>query len=92
MKDRTLAEHLDFLVAERGKDEATVLAEALRTGVEALYREALVEGFLLGRVPREKVLHEVGLEALTEIELQRDALRRDVEWGLRSAWRKALCT
>ncbi|HYU31547.1 MAG TPA: hypothetical protein VEW48_05250 [Thermoanaerobaculia bacterium] len=85
MKDWTLAEHLDFLVAERGEDEATVLAEALRTGVEALYREALVEGFLLGRIPREKVLLEVGLEALTEIELQREALQRDVAWGLRGA-------
>ncbi len=30
MRERTLAEHLDFLVAERGQDEATVLAEALR--------------------------------------------------------------
>lgn len=85
MKDRTLAEHLDFLVTQRGEDEAMVLAEALRTGVEALYREALVEGFLLGRISREKVLHEIGSEALTEIELQRDALRRDVEWGLRGA-------
>jgi hypothetical protein len=85
MKDRSLAEHLDFLVAERGEDEAKVLAAALRAGVEALYREALVEGFLLGRIPREKVLHEIGPEALTEIELQRDALRRDVEWGLRGA-------
>jgi hypothetical protein len=85
MKDRSLAEHLDFLVAERGEDEANVLAEALRAGIEALYREALVEGFLLGRIPREKVLHEVGPEALIEIELQCDALRRDVELGLRGA-------
>ena len=85
MKDRTLAERLDFLVTERGEDEATVLAEALPAGVETLYRDALVEGFLLGRVPREKILHEVGPEALAEIEMQRDALRRDVEWGLRSA-------
>lgn len=80
-----MAEHLDFLVAERGEDEASVLAEALRAGVEALYREALIEGFLLGRIPRERLLHEVGPEAVTEIELQRDALRRDVEWGLRGA-------
>jgi len=85
MRDRTLAEHLDFLVTERGEDEAMILAEALRTGVEALYREALVEGFLLGRISREKVLHEIGPEALTEVELQREALRRDVEWGLRGA-------
>lgn len=85
MKDRTLAEHLDFLVTERGEDEATVLAEALRAGIEALYREALVEGFLLGRISRDTLLREIGLEALTEIELQRDALRRDVKWGLRGA-------
>lgn len=80
-----MAEHLDFLVTERGEDEAAVLAEALRAGVEALYREALIEGFLLGRIPRERLLKEIGPEALTEIELQRDALRRDVEWGLQGA-------
>ena len=85
MKDRTLATHLDFLVAERGEDEATVLAAALRTGVEALYREALIEGFLLGRIARDRLLLEIGPEALAEVEIQRDALRRDVEWGLRSA-------
>jgi hypothetical protein len=85
VKDQTLATHLDFLVAERGEDEATVLAVALRTGVEALYRETLIEGYLLGRIPRERLLLEVGPEALAQIELQRDALRRDMEWGLRGA-------
>lgn len=72
-------------MAERGKDEATVLAEALRAGVETLYREALIEGFLLGRIPREKLLHEIGPEEVAQIELQRDALRRDVEWGFQGA-------
>lgn len=43
--------------------------------------DALVEGFLLGRVARETVLQEIGAERLEEIEHQRDALRRDVEWG-----------
>ncbi len=85
VRDRKLAAHLDFLVAERGEDEATVLAAALRAGVEALYREALTEGFLFGRIPRERFLLEVGPEVLAEVEFQRDALRRDVEWGLRGA-------
>jgi hypothetical protein len=85
VKDQTLTTHLNFLVAERGEDEVTVLAAALRAGVEALYREALIEGYLLGRIPRERLLLEVGSEALAQIELQRDALRRDVEWGLRGA-------
>lgn len=84
IRDRTLTEHLDFVVRQRGEDEAAVLAEALRTGLEALYRETLTEAYLLGRVSREILLQELGADALSEIELQRDALRRDVEWGLRS--------
>jgi hypothetical protein len=62
------------------QDEASVLAEALRTGIEALYREALTEAYLLGRVPREAVLAELGQDDLELVEQQRDALRRDVRW------------
>jgi len=78
MRDPKLSEHLSFLTAERGQDEATILVEALRAGVEALYRETLTEAYLLGRVSRETVLAELGQEALELIEFQRDALRRDV--------------
>jgi len=57
------------------------LVSALRRHREVLGaspEDALVEGFLLGRVARETVLREFGLERLDEIEYQRDALRRDV--------------
>jgi hypothetical protein len=43
MKDVKLAEHLEFLVSHRGLDEATVLAQALRRGIDALYEDTLVE-------------------------------------------------
>ena len=85
MRDKTLAKHLDFVAAQRGEDEAAVLALALRTGMKALYQEALIEAYLLGRIPRETILRELGPEQLDEIEYQRDALRRDVEWGLKGA-------
>ncbi len=85
MRDQRLAEHLDFLTAERGQDEATVLVDALRAGIEALYREYLTEAYLLGRVPRETVLAELGQEELEMIEYQRDVLRRDVEWATQDA-------
>jgi hypothetical protein len=85
MQDKTLAAHLDFLVSQKGEDETTVLAQALRAGVEALYQEALTEAFLLGKLPRETALRELGSDRLTQIEYQRDALRRDVEWGLKGA-------
>ena len=83
MQDKKFSEYLDFLVSQRGEDEATVLAQALRAGLEALYREALTEAYLLGKVPPEIALRELGSEQIGEIEHQRDALRRDVEWGLK---------
>jgi hypothetical protein len=85
MKDRKLAEHLKFLVARHDQDEAAVLAEALRRGIDALYEEALVEEFLTGRVTREAALRELGADRLDEIEYQRDTLRREVAWGLKGA-------
>lgn len=85
MRDTALREHLDFLVTRKGEDEATVIAQALRAGVEALYQEALTEAYLLGQVSRVTALEELGPERLDEIEYQRDALRRDFEWGLKGA-------
>jgi len=47
--------------------------------------KTLIEAYLLGKVSREKALKDLGAAELREIELQRDALRRDVEWGRRGA-------
>ncbi|MBW8879404.1 MAG: hypothetical protein JF614_31100 [Acidobacteria bacterium] len=85
MRNTALREHLDFLVTQTGEDEATVIAQALQAGVEALYQEALTEAYLLGKVSRDIALKELGLERLGEIDYQRDALRRDFEWGLKGA-------
>ena len=84
MNETGLTEQLAFVVAQRQQDEATVLAQAMREGIQVLYQEVLIEAYLLGRVPRETVLKELGLERLEEVEYQRDALQRDVEWGLKS--------
>ena len=85
MKAIKLAEHLEFLVSHRGQDEATVLADALRRGIDVLYEDALVEEFLLDRVSRDTVLRELGADRLNEIEYQKDVLRREVAWGLKGA-------
>lgn len=85
MRDKALTNHLEFLVTQTGEDEAAVLAQALRAGIETLYEEALTEAYLLGKVPRETVLKELGPERLASIEYQRDAFQRDVEWGLKGA-------
>ena len=85
MNEIGLTEQLAFVIAQRQQDEATVLAQAVREGIQALYRETLIEAYLLGHVPRDTILKELGPEELEEIEYQRDALQHDVEWGLKSA-------
>lgn len=44
--------------------------------------ESLIEAFLMGEVSRETILQELGRDRLAEIEHQRDAMQRDVEWGM----------
>ena len=91
MSETGLTQQLAFVMAQRHEDEATVLAQAVREGIHTLYREVLIEAYLLGRVSRETVLKELGAEQLEEIEYQRDALQRDVAWGLRTrAWEEGL--
>jgi hypothetical protein len=78
-------QQLAFVVTKRHQDEATVLGQAVQEGIQVLYREALIESYLLGQAPREVVLKELGPERLEEIDYQRDALQRDVAWGLKNA-------
>jgi hypothetical protein len=76
---------LAFVAAQRHTDEDAILAQALREGVQTLYREALLEAYLLQRISREQVLQELGPEQLAELEYQRDVLVRDVAWGRKHA-------
>lgn len=82
--NETLAQQLSFVIARRQQDEATVLAQAVREGIKCLYRESVIEAYLLGQITREQALKELGAEELEAIEYQRDTLRRDVEWGLKN--------
>lgn len=81
MSEMGVTEQLAFVLAQRNQDEATVLAEAMREGVQILYRETLSQAYILGQVPREMVLQQLGPEQLADLEYQRDVLLRDVAWG-----------
>jgi hypothetical protein len=85
MREAALTQELAFVMTQWQQDEATVLARAIRAGVRALYREALIEAYLMGHIPRQEALKQLGPETLEEIEYQRDALKRDVAWGLSDA-------
>ena len=82
MREAALSRELAFVAAQRQIDEPTVVAQAVREGIRALYRETLIEAYLTGSISRDMVIKELGPETLEEVEYQRDALRRDVAWGL----------
>jgi hypothetical protein len=81
--EATLVDELAFVVQRSRADESTVLAQAVREGIRVLYRQTLTEAYLLGQVPRDRVLKELGPESVDEIDYQRDALKRDFAWGLK---------
>jgi hypothetical protein len=83
MSETALTQQLAFVVAHRKEDEATILAQAVREGVHTLYLETLIQAYLIGQVSREEVLKELGPDQLEQVEYQRNALERDIAWGLK---------
>jgi hypothetical protein len=83
MSKTALTQQLSYVVAHRKEDEATVLAQAVREGVHTLYLETLIQAYLIGQVSREEVLKELGPDQLEQVEYQRNALERDIAWGLK---------
>jgi len=79
----TLAQELEFLKERYQEEETSILAKAVREGIHLLYQEALVEAYLLGEIPREVLVKQLGPEKVAEIDYQRDALCKDIKWGLR---------
>ncbi len=84
MNEIALSEQLAFVVSQRRQNEAAVLAQAMQAGINALYRETLIEAYLLEQIPRETILKKLGPEEMEEIEYQCDVLQRDIAWGLKN--------
>jgi len=82
MRDVAFARQLDFLVDQVGEKESSILSRALQAGIGVLYQEALIEAYLLGKIDREKILSELGPDKLEDVDYERDAVTRDVAWGL----------
>lgn len=82
MKEATVSRELAFIANRRGIDETNILAKAVREGIRVIYQEAVTEDYLAGKISRDYALKELGLEKLMEIEFQREAIKKDIEWGL----------
>lgn len=82
MKEASVSRELAFIANRPGIDETNILAKAVREGIRVIYQEAVTEDYLAGKISRDYALKELGLEKLMEIEFQREAIKKDIEWGL----------
>lgn len=73
---------LRFLAEQTGQDEETILARALRLGLDLLYREVVEQAFIEGAISREEAVAVLGEERVAEIEYARQALAEDIIRGL----------
>lgn len=81
MADAVLKE-LALLARERGEEAETIIARAVKLGIEKLKQETILERYLKEEISREDAVKAVGLELVKLAERQRKALLEDIEWGL----------
>ena len=81
MEDVVLRE-LETLAKERKEDVATIIAKAVKIGIEKIRQDTILERYLKKAITREEAIKLVGMELVRLAERQRDAVLEDVKWGL----------
>ena len=81
MEDVVLRE-LETLAKERKEDVATIIANAVKIGIEKIRQETILERYLKKLITREEAIKSVGMELVRLAERQREAVLEDVGWGL----------
>ena len=81
MEDVVLRE-LETLAKERKEDVTSIIANAVKIGIEKIRQETILERYLKKLITREAAIKLVGVEVVRRAERQREAVLEDVEWGL----------
>ncbi len=75
---------LKDLVCKTQQSQTELIAQAFQLGIHQLWEKLMLDEYLLGQISREKVIHSVGLKRVELAELQQEAMKEDLEWGLKS--------
>ena len=73
---------LETLAKERKEDVTSIIANAVKIGIEKIRQETILERYLKKLITREAAIKLVGVEVVRLAERQREAVLEDVEWGL----------
>ena len=80
MEDVVLRE-LETLARERKEDVATIIAKAVKIGIEKMRQDIILERYLKKAITREEAIKLVGMELVRLADRQREAVLED-KWGL----------
>jgi hypothetical protein len=78
-----LQQELAYLLQETGRDEASLLAEALQEGVHVLFRKYVRDAYMEGKLSRRRALRLLGVRAVEEIAAAWRAVEADVRGGMK---------
>jgi hypothetical protein len=81
MEDVVLRE-LETLAKERKQDVTSIIANAVKIGIEKIRQDTILERYLKKLITREEAIKSVGMELVRLAERQREAVLEDVGWGL----------
>jgi len=83
MSAAPLSRAISFLVEYTRQDEATILANALRSGLELLYHQAVEQAYVDEQLPQAEAVAALGSARVAELDYAKQALLADIERGLR---------
>jgi hypothetical protein len=66
----------------RKSEESQILAEALRLGVNQLWKKAILDEYAEGKISKRKAVRLLGPELVERLDEEKRFILKDIQWGL----------
>lgn len=80
-----LVSEIGDIAKARNESEAKVIAEAIKIGIDKLWKESIIDKYLNGKISKRKATNLVGEALILMAEKQKKAVIDDLRWGLSNA-------
>ncbi len=77
-----ISDFLEKLTAATHQSEPEIMAQALQTGLQQLWREHILGCYIRGEISRQEAVENAGIDWVELAERQHQAAMEDVAWGM----------
>ena len=77
-----LTNEIEDVANFRNISESTVISNAIKIGVDKLWKESVIDKYLTNEISRDEAVKLVGLSFVILAEEQKKAIIEDINWGL----------